>query len=109
MPAVPKVELLPASVRAELDETLVAQGYGELVAASTWLQVKGYSIGKSAVGDYALALKRRHAFRNVLADADLPASHLLDCAAIAAASGATQEDLFERADGILSWALEVTR
>lgn len=59
MPSPSKIDQLPAEIRDELDRRLIAGGFGGFVALSDWLREVGYEIGKSAVGERSLRLKRR--------------------------------------------------
>lgn len=58
MAQVRKIDKLPPAIRDELNARLVAAGFGDSVALSEWLAEKGYSIGKSAIGEHSLALRR---------------------------------------------------
>src|SRR5262245_54790632 len=46
-------------MRARLDERLTAAAFGKIIETATWLTASGFAIGKSSVGRYALALRRR--------------------------------------------------
>ena len=59
MPPPSKIDLLDEDTRRELEERIVANGFGGYVALSDWLGERGYSIGKSAVGAYGQKLERR--------------------------------------------------
>jgi hypothetical protein len=59
MPPASKIDQLPDEVRAELEDRLIANGFGGYVALSEWLAEKGYEIGKSAIGERGQQLKRR--------------------------------------------------
>lgn len=59
MPPPSKIDQLPEDVRAELEQRLIANGFGGYVALSAWLAEKGYEIGKSAIGERSQMLKRR--------------------------------------------------
>jgi len=59
VPPPSKIDLLDDAIRQELDEKIVSNGFGGYVALSAWLEDKGYSIGKSAVGAYGMKLERR--------------------------------------------------
>lgn len=59
MPPVRKVDLLPAETRKELDERLIASGFGNSIGLSEWLAEQGYEISKTTVNDHAQRLKRR--------------------------------------------------
>ena len=63
MPRTAKVLQLPPEVRAQLDAKLRTNGYSGVVALSEWLDGLRHSIGKSALHDYALALRRLDAER----------------------------------------------
>jgi hypothetical protein len=58
MPPPSKIDQLPEDVRRELDERIVANGFGGYVALSEWLAEHGYEIGKSTVGAYGKDLSR---------------------------------------------------
>lgn len=58
MPPPSKIDLLPEDVRRELDERIVAAGFGGYVALSEWLAERGFAIGKSTVGAYGKDLER---------------------------------------------------
>lgn len=62
----PKVLTLPAEVRAELDARLVANGFGDYVALSEWLESQGYTIGKSALHKYGRSIQED--FERTMAD-----------------------------------------
>jgi hypothetical protein len=57
MPLRPRINTLPATVRAQLDRKLKAADYGSLVEIAAWLRSKGYPIQKSAVGAYSKRLQ----------------------------------------------------
>lgn len=59
MPPPSKINMLDEETRRELEAKIIANGFGGYVDLSTWLAEKGYSIGKSAVGQYGQALERR--------------------------------------------------
>lgn len=59
MPAPSKIELVDETTRQELNARIIANGFGGYVALSEWLTEHGYSIGKSAVGEYGQKLQRR--------------------------------------------------
>lgn len=59
MPLPSKIDLLDEETRRELEERIVANGFGGYVALADWLGERGYSIGKSAVGAYGQRLERR--------------------------------------------------
>lgn len=59
MPQPSKVDLLPESVRAELDQRLIASGFGRSQELSDWLFEKGYEISKTTVNERGKKLKRR--------------------------------------------------
>lgn len=59
MPPPSKIDLLDEATRRELDERIIANGFGGYVALAEWLREHGYSIGKSAVGEYGQKLERR--------------------------------------------------
>lgn len=59
MPKVPSIDKLPKAVKDELNEKLVANGFGDYVKLSQWLAEQGYEISKSAVGRHGADLKER--------------------------------------------------
>ncbi|ASK91062.1 DUF3486 family protein [Xanthomonas campestris pv. trichodesmae] len=59
MPPPSKIDQLPDELRAELEDRLIANGFGGYVALSDWLAEKGFEIGKSAIGERGQQLKRR--------------------------------------------------
>lgn len=59
MPPVRKVDMLPPETRKELDERLIASGFGNSIGLSEWLADQGYEISKTTVNDHAQRLKRR--------------------------------------------------
>ena len=59
MPPRPKVELLPADIRKELDSRIIVNRFGGYEVIAAWLAQKGYPIRKSAIGAYALTLKAK--------------------------------------------------
>lgn len=59
MPPPSKIDLVDDSTRQELDERIIAAGFGSYIALSNWLRERGYSIGKSAIGAYGQKLERR--------------------------------------------------
>ena len=63
MPRKAKALQLPAEVRDELDAKLRENAYAGLVPLSKWLAGRGHPIGKSALHEYALALRRTDAER----------------------------------------------
>jgi hypothetical protein len=81
MPVPRKLDLIPEELRDRLRQVLAARGFGDIVAVTEdlnfWLEEKGLElrVGKSAVGEFSMTLKRqRDAFRiaeTVLADADI--------------------------------------
>lgn len=58
MPPPSKIDQLPEDVRRELDERIVANGFGGYVALSEWLSEHGFVISKSTVGAYGKDLER---------------------------------------------------
>ncbi|MGL4620592.1 MAG: phage protein Gp27 family protein [Chroococcidiopsis sp.] len=58
MSVVPKIDLLPKKIRAEFDRKLIEQGFGGYQKLSDWLKEQGYSIGTSAIGEYAKELRQ---------------------------------------------------
>lgn len=59
MPAPSKIDLMEEHDRAELDRRIIANGFGGYVELAEWLNAQGYEIGKSAVGERGLRLKRK--------------------------------------------------
>lgn len=59
MPPPPIIATLPQELREELNRRLVASGYSGLEEQAAWLRGQGVQIGKSAVGEYSLELKRK--------------------------------------------------
>ena len=60
MPPASKIDLLDEATRRELDQRIIANGFGGYEALSEWLSERGFSIGKSALGAYGKdKLKRR--------------------------------------------------
>lgn len=59
MPPPSKIDTLDEETRRELEDKIVANGFGGYVSLAAWLAGKGYSIGKSAVGAYGNKLERR--------------------------------------------------
>ena len=53
----PRIDTLPAAVRAQLDRKLKAAAFGDLVTIAAWLESKGHPIKKSAVGAYSKRLQ----------------------------------------------------
>lgn len=108
MSAIRRVEVLPATLRRELDGRLIASGFGNLVALSQWLHSKGHRIGKSALGEYALQQKRRHAAA-VLSSVDPSTVDLLklraECVTAAAIAGTPKDELTRHAGDLLDWVL----
>lgn len=109
MPHASKISSLPDDVRAQLDQRLRSQGFSNILEVTDWLRDAGYPVGKSSVGRYSMRLRdgRLLGERIQASDgAEFAVMKLrLECAAIAAASGATN-DLFQRAEQILRWATE---
>lgn len=59
MPPPSKIDLLDEATRRELEEKIISNGFGGYVALAEWLAEKGYSIGKSTIGQYGQDLERR--------------------------------------------------
>lgn len=59
MPPRPKVETLPADIRAELDARLIKAGFGDYVALSEWLSEHGFTISKSSLAVYGKDFEAR--------------------------------------------------
>lgn len=59
MPPASKIDLLDDDTRRELDQRIIANGFGGYIALAEWLTERGYTIGKSAVGLYGQKLERR--------------------------------------------------
>jgi leucyl aminopeptidase (aminopeptidase T) len=53
------MERLPQTVRKEIDQRLIANGFGDYVAIADELYARGYKIGKSAVHRYGKEMERR--------------------------------------------------
>ncbi|MDN5924356.1 MAG: DUF3486 family protein [Xanthomonadales bacterium] len=58
MPPPSKIDQLPEDTRRELDERIVANGFGGYVSLSEWLAERGFVISKSTVGAYGKDLAR---------------------------------------------------
>lgn len=58
MPPPSKIDQLPEETRRELDERIVANGFGGYVSLSEWLAERGFVISKSTVGAYGKDLAR---------------------------------------------------
>ena len=98
MPQRSKVARLPADVRGELDQRLIAEGFGGYVALSEWLAARGFSISKSALAEHGAQLERRiEALRLATEQAEtLIAAAPDDAGAVADASiRLAQERIFE--------------
>jgi hypothetical protein len=59
MPVPGKVAVLPEDVREELNQKLIAAGFGKCEELSDWLFEKGFEISKTTVNEHAKKLKRR--------------------------------------------------
>lgn len=60
MPPPSKIDQLSEEVRRELEERIIAAGFGDYVEHARWLrEEKGQQIGKSTVGAYGQKLERR--------------------------------------------------
>lgn len=59
MPARSKIAVLPEDVRAELDQRLIANGFGGLADLSEWLSDQGYEISKTSVQRHSSQLEAR--------------------------------------------------
>lgn len=70
MPPVPRIDKMPPEVRAELDQRLRRDGYGDLTATAKWLTEKGHPIGKSAVHVYANRIRTADRRAKMLAALD---------------------------------------
>lgn len=107
-----KISTFPPAVVAELNQRLADDAYGNLTETSEWLSEQGYPLGKSAVGAYAAALRRRQALVDAVHmdnGALLDAARLkLSAAAVAASTGARGNDLFALAEELVSWATRQT-
>lgn len=90
MPPPSKIDQLDEATRRELEARILANGFGGYVALSEWLSERGYSIGKSAVGDYGQKLERRLA----TIKASTEAAKLI--------SAAAPDDSDERSNAIIS-------
>jgi len=81
MPAPKKLDLIPDALRKQLEATLAARGFADIVKVTEelnfWLEEEGLEvrIGKTAVGEFSLLLKRqRDAFqvsKHVLAEMEI--------------------------------------
>lgn len=61
------IDALPADVRRQLDERLVASGFSGYSALAEWLEAEGYKIGKSSIHRHGQALEEQHS--EAMADA----------------------------------------
>ncbi|MBV5274021.1 MAG: DUF3486 family protein [Lamprocystis purpurea] len=57
MPPVSWYDRLPADFRLDFCKEAAARGWGDMVGLSAWLTERGYSIGKSAVGETVKQLR----------------------------------------------------
>lgn len=57
MPSPRKIDMLPEDVRRELDAEIISRGFSGYEDLSTWLEGKGYEIGKSTVAVHGRNLK----------------------------------------------------
>ena len=81
MPVPRKLDLIPDALRKQLEAALMARGFAEIVKVTEelnfWLEAEGLEvrIGKTAVGEFSLLLKRqRDAFsvsKHVLAEMEI--------------------------------------
>jgi hypothetical protein len=81
MPAPKKLDLIPDQLRKQLEAALVARGFSDILKVTEelnfWLEAEGLEvrIGKTAVGEFSLLLKRqRDAFsvsKHVLAEMEI--------------------------------------
>ncbi len=81
MPAPKKLDLIPDALRKQLEGVLMARGFSDIVKVTEelnfWLEAEGLEvrIGKTAVGEFSLLLKRqRDAFqvsKHVLAEMEI--------------------------------------
>lgn len=90
MPGPSKIDQLDPAVRAELDRRIVANGFSGYVALAEWLAEQGCEIGKSAVGQRGLQLKRKLA----LIKASTESARMIAAAA--------PDDADERSNAIIS-------
>lgn len=67
MPPRPAVAQLPQEVRDELNSRLLANGFGDYAALSSWLSEAGYEISKSALHRWGDKLEQE--FAGAMADA----------------------------------------
>lgn len=58
MPRRAKVMLLPAPIREELDNRLIASAFSNYVGLAAWLRKKGFAIGKTSLHRYGLEMQR---------------------------------------------------
>ena len=110
MPSVPKLHLLPADVREELDQRLLNTGFGSLHEHTAWLRGLGHKVGPSTVGLYSqshrASIEARAAATNVTGaisreawiDARLRALHI-------ARLGDPSGDPVPEAERLLAWVL----
>ena len=59
MPKRRKIDLLPAAVKAWLDQALVENAHGRFEMLAAELRARGYDVSKSAIGTYSLDFERR--------------------------------------------------
>lgn len=108
MPLRPRINTLPAAVRAQLDRKLKAAAYGDLVAIAAWLKSKGYPIGKSAVGVYSKRLQAAASPGGVQLLPQQPAAPSaaamrLACLQSAARSPGSTATVLKRAEAFAAW------
>ena len=58
MPPPSKIDQLPEPIRAELEQRIVANGFGGYVQLADWLAERGFEISKTTVGAHGKELKR---------------------------------------------------
>lgn len=112
MPPVPKIDLLPAEAQTKLDSLIIENNFGNIVQVAAAMKSMGYDIGKSTIGIRSKHLKGAHNTRSALgiilggkeAEGMTLVRLRLECAAIAAASGAG-ENLVARAEELLQWVI----
>jgi hypothetical protein len=64
MPRKSVITSLPLSVQLELDERMRARAYTSLGEHYAWLEEKGLSCSRSALGRHMIALRKADAIRN---------------------------------------------
>lgn len=93
MPRISFFKTMPAGTLAELNERLIASGFGNLAGATEWLNARGFTISKSAVGEYALNFRQE-----IIDQADRYGERRMKCLEIAS-----------RTPGVTDFVAEATR